>query len=240
MKNKLTILFVVVSLVTWSQTKGKITYKVSIDKSTIEEPYENPENTDAKNEALEMLHESQPVESYLVFNDSISLYYVEDNKEVPKFENIDGAISINPTGINFNRGMAGGDRLFYTDWSRNYNISTFEIWGEKKRVKVDSMDWTITNETKEIKGYLCKKAIKDSDEKRVAWFTEDLPVKHGPRGFNGLPGLILEFYNNKHYFVVKEIELNHPEVKDIIEPKEGPLITKEELRKLAGDPFGKD
>ena len=238
MKNKLAFLLVLTSLLAWSQTKGKITYNVSLDKSSIEAPYENPENTDSQNEALEMLHEAQPVDAYLIFNDSISLYYVED-KEAPKFENIDGAISINPSGVNFNRNMAGGDKLYYTDWSRNYNIKSMDVLGEKKRVIIDSTSWTITDETKTIKGYTCKKAIKGSDDKRIAWFTEDIPVKHGPRGFNGLPGLILEFYNNKHHYVVKDIELNHPEVKEILEPKEGELITKYELRQLAGDPYGK-
>jgi GLPGLI family protein len=239
MKNILYTLFVFNIYFGFTQTKGKITYLVSLDKTKLEAPYENPENTDSKNEALKMLNEAQPVESYLIFNDSIAGYYVQD-KDAPSFENNDGFISITPTGVNFTWIRAGGERYFYTDWSRDYNISTFDLPHKKYRLKSKAIDWTITEEEKTINEYLCIKAVDSSNKKRIAWFTKALPVKHGPRGINNLPGLILEFYDNKFSYIAKEIELNHTEVEDIEEPTEGDLITQEELKKLAGNPFGKD
>ena len=237
MKIKLVLIISICSFCVFSQHKGKITYRVSLDKSEIEEPFENLENSEDKNNALALLQEAYPVEAYLLFKDHISLYYVED-KETPKFENIGGAISINPSGINFTWIMAGGGRYYYSDTNRDYYISTMNVMGNQKRLIGKEVNWTITEETKEIKGYLCKKAIMNSDENRYAWFTDAIPLKHGPQKFHGLPGLILEFYNNKHHFIIESIELNHPEVKDIFEPKEGELITQDELRKLAGNPFG--
>jgi GLPGLI family protein len=221
----------------WSQVKGKITYLVSLDKSTFEAPYENPENTQEQNDALELLHNAQNVESYLIFNDSISGYYVED-KDTPKFEYFDGAMSINPTVVHLTWIRAGGERYFYTDWSRDYNISTFDFMGNKKRLIIETNDWIITEEKKEIMGYLCQKAVDISNAKRIVWFTEDIPVKHGPRGTNGLPGLILEFYDNKFSYIVQDIELDYQEFEEIYEPKDGDLITYEELKSLAGNPFG--
>ncbi|WP_299112146.1 GLPGLI family protein [uncultured Winogradskyella sp.] len=239
MKKSLLFIIMFVSLHLWSQTKGKVTYLVSLDKTELEAPYENPDNSEAKNKALNILNEAQPVEAYLIFNDSVASYYVQD-KDAPMFENNDGAISITPTGINFTWIRAGGERYFYTDWSRDYNISTFDLIGKKKRLIAQDIDWMITEEEKKINGYLCIKAVDSSNEKRIAWFTKDIPVKHGPRNINGLPGLILEFYDNKFSYIAQSVELNHKGVAEIKEPMEGDLITQEELKKLSGNPFGKD
>ncbi|MEM9678681.1 MAG: GLPGLI family protein [Bacteroidota bacterium] len=213
-----------------SQTKGKITYRVSIDKSSIEKPYENPENTEAKNAALEMIHESVPVEAYLVFRDSVSLYYVEDKTEIPKWENINGAISITPVPLNMTWSMAGRDATFYTDWTRDYDIRTSNTMNKSRRIVKTPLSWEITEDTKMIQGYLCYKAILATKENRVAWFTKAIPLPHGPRGFNGLPGMVLEVQDNKISFTVTTIEMDHPEVDDIVEPKEGELISEEEFR----------
>lgn len=54
----------------------------------------------------------------------------------------------------------------------------------------------ITNETKNILGYKCKKAVCKWSNNRVAeivaWFTDALPQNMGPEDFRGLPGTILE------------------------------------------------
>jgi len=239
MKKSLLFITMFVSLNLWSQTKGKITYLISLDKTEIEAPYENPDNTEEKNEALKLLNDTQPVEAYLIFNDSISGYYVQD-KDAPIFENIGGAISITPTGVNLTWIRAGGERYFYTDTSRDYNISTFDLFGKQKRLIIKATDWIITEEKKKVNGYLCIKAVDSSNEKRIAWFTKEIPAKHGPRGVNSLPGLILEFYDNKFSYITQNIELNHKEASEIKEPMEGDLITYEELKKLSGNPFGKD
>ncbi len=233
MKHILILLILTFSFLLNAQMKGKIVYEASIDKSTIEEPYENPDNTEAKNEALEMLHESQPVEAYLVFKDSIALYYVEEKVEIPKWDNDNGVVNITPSGINMSWYMAGSANLYYSDWTRNYNISTTDVMGTRKRIKKEPMLWDITEETKTINGYLCYKAILTAKENRIAWFTKEIPLPHGPRGFNGLPGLVLELQDNKYNYLVKDIQLDHYEAENIEEPLDGDLITEEEYKKWA-------
>ena len=63
--------------------------------------------------------------------------------------------------------------------------------------ELSTFDWKITNETKIIDGFLCKKAITNMKTTGsvlivVAWFCEDIPINDGPLTINGLPGFIFE------------------------------------------------
>lgn len=64
------------------------------------------------------------------------------------------------------------------------------------------LDWKINNvDKKNINGYNCKKAtVNKFGRNWIAWYTEEIPISDGPYKFHGLPGLILEIYDeNKHY-----------------------------------------
>ncbi len=56
-----------------------------------------------------------------------------------------------------------------------------------------NLDWKITQETREIAGFECKKAVaKICDSVYiVAFYTEQILVSSGPESFGGLPGMIL-------------------------------------------------
>ncbi len=54
-----------------------------------------------------------------------------------------------------------------------------------------TFDWQIGEETKEVMGYMCRKATcHHSGRDYMAWYTEDIPLSDGPYIFRGLPGLI--------------------------------------------------
>lgn len=68
---------------------------------------------------------------------------------------------------------------------------------------LDNSEWFLLDETKVINGISCKKAFttfrKDYGDGQkmdlydvVAWYDPDVDCSFGPRGFQGLPGLILE------------------------------------------------
>lgn len=62
-------------------------------------------------------------------------------------------------------------------------------------------NWTLINETKQIQGYTCKKAIgKYHNKAIILWYTEEIPISEGPYTFKNLPGLVLEAYDSKEYF----------------------------------------
>lgn len=60
------------------------------------------------------------------------------------------------------------------------------------------LDWMITEESKEIGGYLCQKATtKFKGRNYEAWFCPEIPIPYGPWKLHGLPGLILAARDHK-------------------------------------------
>ncbi len=103
------------------------------------------------------------------------------------------------------------DKLFY---SNNYSNYT-ELVICKDDVNIA---WEITEETKNIDGYNCIKAIGKlrnvySKEEEYysyeAWFAPELPYQYGPFNITGLPGLVIYANErNEKIFKLERIELN--------------------------------
>jgi GLPGLI family protein len=108
-------------------------------------------------------------------------------------------------------------------------------------------NWKITNEIKIIHGYKCFKATAHWEEfdysRNISlkfdpevWFTNEIPFPFGPKGLDGLPGLVLEgTFNGKTFFSVTEIQTEE-KVKDkvLAEPTKGKKIALDDYLKLIG------
>ncbi len=83
---------------------------------------------------------------------------------------------------------------FYDFTSKTMN-SQKQIGGSNFVVldSINTIEWKITNENREIAGYNCRKAIgKIFDEVYVfAFYTDEIVISGGPCSINGLPGMIL-------------------------------------------------
>ena len=77
---------------------------------------------------------------------------------------------------------------------------------------VDSLHaqtWTMGDSTREVLGYTCQQAMADFRGRRwTAWFAMDIPISDGPWKLGGLPGLILEAYDEgqQHVFTAVGLE----------------------------------
>ena len=77
---------------------------------------------------------------------------------------------------------------------------------------VDSLHaqtWTMGDSTREVLGYTCQQATADFRGRRwTAWFATDIPINDGPWKLSGLPGLILEAYDEgqQHVFTAVGLE----------------------------------
>ncbi|WP_169338339.1 GLPGLI family protein [Psychroserpens burtonensis] len=154
---------------------------------------------------------------------------------------------------NYHRGLAllvtRANKVFYTDSKSKVIVENFSFVGKQIILKTDYKDlsWTLINETKEIEGYVCFKAVLEIEKESIssertikrqyfAWYCPELSFNFGPFESINLPGLVLEFSNDKFIFYAHKIKLSD---KDLIieEPTEGKLMTKEEFIQLGKKAF---
>ena len=118
---------------------------------------------------------------------------------------------------------------------------------KKGEENVDGTEITLVDETKEIQGYNCKKAIATNEEgqESVIWYTEDLAInKLGQNYLNKqVPGFPLEFEINqgevKMTMVSTEVnkKLDKKKVKELFDtsvPEGYTEMTPEDLQNLGG------
>lgn len=73
----------------------------------------------------------------------------------------------------------------------------------KTTFKNNDSRWVLLQTTKTIGGYKCQEAkTKLGGRSFTVWYTMDIPISDGPYKFQGLPGLILEAYDDtkEHHF----------------------------------------
>lgn len=104
--------------------------------------------------------------------------------------------------------------------------------------KIPTFAWKLDKETKQILGYSVKKAsVKYAGRNWTAWYTEDMPIQFGPYKFNGLPGLILEIYDDKeHYHFTANSITQKPEQIYLSQQEKEPIeVKKAEFYKAEKD-----
>lgn len=71
-----------------------------------------------------------------------------------------------------------------------------------------TQQWTLSDETKTIQGYMCQRATchwRGRDYE--AWFTQEVPIRRGPWKFGGLPGLIVNISDSKMEYTFELVRL---------------------------------
>ncbi|MFD0792637.1 GLPGLI family protein [Mucilaginibacter litoreus] len=123
------------------------------------------------------------------------------------------------------------DNIIYTDFDTQVSTSSKKVFEEQFLVKdtVRKINWKITDETREIAGYTCRRAnalIMDSIYV-VAFYSDEIPVSGGPESFTGLPGMILGLalpHDNITWFATSVTDVTVPEAQLTI-PKKGKATT---------------
>ncbi len=178
----------------------------------------------------------------LIFNDSISIFtyrkkgYAKKNissSNKDDFNNISVvAKKEDEHGSIIHRNFNKKEIVFRLVTSKFYNA----------KIVNDSwivFDWKIIEEFKTIGKYKCQKAIgKFRGRKYTAWFTEEIPLPYGPWKLFGLPGLIIESYDNKKEFVAKLKSVQFPkpiELSQFNKPFDGENMTIEEFAQFQKD-----
>lgn len=108
--------------------------------------------------------------------------------------------------------------------------------------KIPSIDWTITQETKQIQGMACQKATcRFRGRDYEAWFCSQIPYSNGPWKLGGLPGLILEASDSRKEVVFSFVSFENvsgPQM--VVDLPEGALRTTPKEYKQYADAVARD
>jgi GLPGLI family protein len=97
---------------------------------------------------------------------------------------------------------------------------------------LNDFKWSLLQEEKTISGLLCKKAVAKTKEREIiAWYTEKLGVKGGPRKYDGLPGLIMYLENKYFIYRVIKIEKKLKKINLPLKDKNTRIVTEALLKK---------
>ncbi len=137
--------------------------------------------------------------------------------------------------------------VIYTDHKLLKKISSLKVYIFDFRSRsflinenLKQPDWEITKERRKIYRYTCNKAIlRNSDIPVEVWYTNEIPVEYGPRGYWGLPGLILELKEGKKQLRFDKISFFTDSL-SIKPPIEGTKISREEFLALPSKLFFED
>jgi GLPGLI family protein len=160
--------------------------------------------------------------STLIFNGDKTLYTPVSSTTNDRIMGND-----NPGALQFN--------LIYTDLAAGLSTVQKSVYEDVYLLKdsIRKIHWKITDETREIAGYTCRRAnalIMDSVYV-VAFYTNEIHVSGGPESFTGLPGMILGValpHDNFTWFATKVTDTTVPD-NTIVPPKKGKPINNKKL-----------
>ncbi len=184
--------------------------------------------------------------SVLRINGDTSIHYPQN--EITN-DTINNSIKYGENGETFiSREVSKKDyAITYMNINAKEKTSTDRYSGKDYLVseKLQEYDWEITNEKKVIGKYRCQKAIlkheHDDSEIQVdehehihlteAWFTKDIQSSHGPIGYWGLPGLILEIREGSTYILLDKVVFDIGSFK-VEPPTKGKRVSREGFKRL--------
>jgi GLPGLI family protein len=143
----------------------------------------------------------------------------------------------------FNIPMADQNSTVFSDLTAKALTAQKVVYEQTFLVKdsLRKIKWKITDETREIAGYSCRRAnglMMDSIYV-VAFFANQIPVSGGPESFNGLPGMILEValpHENIIWRATKVTEASRTETL-ISPPKKGKVVNNKQLLETLKEVF---
>jgi len=235
------------SLLSAQDFKGIATYKsqrkmdIQMDSTQM--------NSDMYKQMMAMLKKQFEKEYTLNFNKNESIY-----KEV---EDLDKPSSMSSGGMVVMVAGSGDGDLLYKNIKENRFANQSDLLGKIFLIKdeLEQPEWEMEKETKNIGEYTCFKAtvkrmatmsssmtmsvnsdeetkepeVEEVEQTVTAWYTLQIPVKHGPGNYSGLPGLILEVNDGSESILCSKIILNPKGGITINEPKKGKVVSQEKF-----------
>lgn len=202
-------------------TSGKIEFDKNMNMYALIKKRFNKDNESFMQQIYDIYVKNNPqfrvLKSTLTFSDNKTLFVPIEPEATRNNYFGDSPVTSQPNTI-------------YADYNTNMQIAQKAVFEETFLVK-DTMrkfKWKITDETREIAGYTCRRAngIMLDSIYVVAFYTTEIPVSGGPESFNGLPGMILGValpHENLTWFAKKVTDTSLP-ANAVVPPKKGKTV----------------
>lgn len=169
----------------------------------------------------------------LRFKDGNSNFLIkeEKNKTAESIE-LEGAPATSNVKV-IQMGSAPGSSILYKDLNHRIYLKSANLLGKDFLIKdtLPKYDWNLSEETKIVGNYVCKKATTVHNRKEItAWYAPSIPINDGPDEYYGLPGLIIELTDGNITYNVLNVQ-ETPEI-SILKPNKGKEITKAKYQQL--------
>ena len=225
MKKLVLLFFVLTSVVALAQkNEGVIIYEVKVNLHKRLPP--------GNAEMKAMIPEFRTSKTQLFFNQNESFYKNVEEEEEEETNNGNGVVMK----------FSVPQNEFYYNFAEKKKVEMREFMTKKFLIEgeIKPNAWKLSDETKEIKGYTCKKAtfvIEERKQNITVWYTEQIPVSAGPEAFNSLMGLVMQVDINDGEMVTtaSNIEFRALKKNEIKAPTEGKKITSEEFKKMVDE-----
>jgi GLPGLI family protein len=221
---KIVVLVLLFSFFGFSQEKMEFVYKVTSVGSMYDPTDENSKLI--KEYLLKMEQQLEDLTYSLRIKGKESLWFLHDKMSYSE--------------AHMGKALGGDSNYFFDGLTNNYIeqkifLDNYFIVNKKQK----DFKWELSNETKEILGYTCYKAVstevktikgKDKTFYTIAWYAPALKYQIGPKDFGGLDGLILELTDKKRKYYCTEILSPEKMPMFILEkPTKGKVVTEEEF-----------
>jgi GLPGLI family protein len=191
---------------------GEVLYKLRLTKNMVSNKTISKKDNET-GKMLNFMNQSlnRNVEDFqflLKFNSIESIFKMVDALEDESNKSYKIAVILSEAG-----------NVYYLNKKMKKRIVSKMAYGEKVKVKtdIDIYKWVLHNNYKKIGKYQCYKATTFKTVKNnkgvfkkeiVAWYTPQIPYSFGPKGYGGLPGLILELKEGNLTYYSTKIRLN--------------------------------
>lgn len=207
-------------------TVGSVEFEKTINMFATIKKQINKDNESYMQQAFDQYKKTQPQ-----FKKLKSTLYFSGNKTMFKPDAEDGS-----QGGFFGSAQVTQNNVIRTDLGTGTFIDQKKVFEETFLVKdsVRHINWKITDETRDIAGYTCRRAnaiVLDSIYV-VAFYTDEIAVSGGPESFAGLPGMILGValpHENITWFATKVNEVT-VDPKNLNPPTKGKPVNNKQLR----------
>jgi GLPGLI family protein len=246
MKTLINIVFIISFCHCYTQSQVLVHYKVADNAYIL-----NEEELKKAPEGIRFaVVNSQKIYPHLVYTlmikNKTESYFKNANEIIPQIGHLSEKLSEMIYNIALKNISQGN---YYTNLSDSLIVKEVSLQNQKFLINYSTQkyQWQLKNDFKMINDFKCFKAtadvtfsngVKTSLMKVTAWYAPGIPISLGPKGYAGLPGLILELQEDGIGIYASKIELNPQEFKIPI-PTKGKRITEKQYNELQKEMFDK-